>query len=65
MGKLSKQVAKFSRNESGGTAVEYGLLMALMALAMIGALAATGSSTEEKWDGVADEVAGAMQGAGN
>ncbi len=63
MGTLVKRISAFGRNESGGTAVEYGLLMALMALALIGALAATGSSTEDKWDGVADEVEGAMNGA--
>lgn len=51
-------------DEKGATAVEYGLLLALMVLALIGALAATGSSTQANWDGVANKVEGAMEEAG-
>nr|WP_197501573.1 Flp family type IVb pilin [Hyphomonas sp. Mor2] len=51
---------KLSRCDSGATAVEYGLLMGLMALALIGALNATGSGTQDKWDGVSDDVGDAM-----
>ncbi|MEL7232185.1 MAG: Flp family type IVb pilin [Pseudomonadota bacterium] len=52
-------------DEAGATAVEYGLLLALMVLALVGALAATGDSTQEKWDGVANKVGGAMDNAGS
>ncbi|MCR9268774.1 MAG: Flp family type IVb pilin [Henriciella sp.] len=58
-------VSRFHRNESGATAVEYGLIMALMTIALISALAATGDSTSEKWKGVADDVGGAMNSAGS
>lgn len=51
---------RLSRCESGASAVEYGLLMGLMALALIGALNATGSGTQDKWDGVSDDVGDAM-----
>jgi len=51
-------------DERGATAVEYGLLLALMVLALIGALAATGSATEDNWNGVANKVETAMQDAG-
>lgn len=54
---------RLSRCESGANAVEYGLLMALMALALIGALNATGSGTQDKWDGVSEDVGDAMNGA--
>lgn len=57
------RLAKFFACESGATAVEYALLMGLMALALIGALAATGSGTGDKWDGVSDDVGTAMQDA--
>lgn len=49
-------------DESGATAVEYGLILALMTIALVGALATTGSSTQDKWDGVANKVGGAMDG---
>ena len=45
-----KALNRLSRCQSGATAVEYALLMGLMALALIGALNATGSGTQDKWD---------------
>lgn len=60
----SKALNKFFRCQSGATAVEYALLMGLMALALIGALSATGAGTGDKWDGVSDDVGTAMNDAG-
>lgn len=57
-----KPLKQFSGCQSGATAVEYALLMGLMALALIGALNATGSGTQDKWDGVSDDVGDAMNG---
>lgn len=57
-------VRQFSQCDSGATVVEYALLMALMALALIGALAATGGSTNDKWEGVSDDIGDAMTKAG-
>ncbi|MEL6694362.1 MAG: Flp family type IVb pilin, partial [Pseudomonadota bacterium] len=51
---------RFFNNESGGTAVEYGLIMALMTLALIGALSATGDGTSDKWNDVANDVSSAV-----
>lgn len=62
--RLKKLGSTFKANEDGATAVEYGLIMALMTLALLGALAATGSSTKDKWDGVSDEVGTAMDNSG-
>ncbi|MEM7327767.1 MAG: Flp family type IVb pilin [Pseudomonadota bacterium] len=61
---IRKCAARIARNESGATAVEYGLIMALMTVALIGAIGAAGDSTGEKWDGISDEVGGAMSDAG-
>ena len=58
-----KALNSLSHCESGGNAIEYALLMALMALALIGALHATGSGTQDKWDGVSDDIGDAMNGA--
>lgn len=65
MGGIRNAISRFHRNESGATAVEYGMIMALMTIALIGALAATGDSTSENWQGVADDVGGAMSSAGS
>lgn len=64
MSKLANYVRKISACESGATAVEYGLLMGLMALTLIGALSATGGGTADKWDGVSQDVGDAMTNAG-
>lgn len=61
---IREAAMRFSRNESGATAVEYGLVLSLMTLALIGALSATGSGTSEHWQGVSDDVTGAMNSAG-
>ena len=50
---------QLSRNSDGATAVEYGLLLSLMVLALLCALGATGDRTEEKWDGVAANIVNA------
>ncbi|MEM7458642.1 MAG: Flp family type IVb pilin [Pseudomonadota bacterium] len=60
-----KCAVRFKRDDSGATAVEYGLLMGLMAVALIGAIGATGASTGEKWDGVSNQVGDAMTNAGS
>ncbi len=43
---------KFLRDESGATAIEYGLIAALVAVACIVALEAMGSSLSSMFDGV-------------
>ena len=50
---------RFDRN--GATAVEYGLIMALMTLALLGALSTLGDNTQAKWQDVADEVSTASE----
>lgn len=51
------------RNDRGATAVEYGLIAALLTLALIGALGSTGSNTGEKWNGVSNEIVDATAAA--
>jgi pilus assembly protein Flp/PilA len=43
---LVNAVGKFLRRDAGVTAIEYGLLAALIAVAIIAALSATGDSLE-------------------
>lgn len=60
-----RRMKPFLRCESGATAVEYGLIMGLMTVALIGALGSTGKSTGEKWDGISEDVGDAMDTAGS
>lgn len=48
---------KFFSNESGATAIEYGLIAALIAVAVIGAVTALGDNTSTTFDRVAQQMA--------
>ena len=53
---MRKWVRKFNRDEAGATAVEYGLIIALVVLAAMGAIVGLASTTIEMWSNVADRV---------
>ena len=55
---------RFATDESGATAVEYGLILGLMTVALIGAIGTTGSNTGDKWNGISEDVGDAMTNAG-
>ena len=44
-------------DRKGATAIEYGLIAALIVIAMMGALSTFAGESIEMWDRVADEVA--------
>jgi pilus assembly protein Flp/PilA len=50
-------LARLLRDESGATAIEYGLLVALIAIAMIAALTTTGTSLAGVFDTVTTTMA--------
>ena len=52
-------IARFIRDEAGATAIEYGLIAALVAVAIIAALTALGSSL----NGIFTTVSGELDGA--
>lgn len=52
MAKFSKLVSRFKKDESGATAIEYGLIAALIAVVIIGALTALGTSLTAKFEEV-------------
>ena len=41
---MPKFIARFLKNESGATAIEYGLIVALIAVVIIGAVTAIGTT---------------------
>ena len=46
----------FAKDESGATAIEYGLIAALMAVVVIAAIAIIGPSLEDTFQGIADTL---------
>ena len=62
MQKIVNFVQRAACNEHGATAVEYGLVASLIAIALIGAIVATGGSTEAMWDFVAEQYKNASGG---
>ncbi|PWJ80934.1 pilus assembly protein Flp/PilA [Pseudaminobacter salicylatoxidans] len=55
--------ARFMKDESGATAIEYGLIAALIAVVIIGAAGAIGTNLSDKFQGIADEISTAGTGS--
>ena len=53
---MSKIVARFVKDESGATAIEYGLIAALIALAIVVGAGALGNSLDNKFDSIASKL---------
>jgi pilus assembly protein Flp/PilA len=53
---MSKFVSRFVKNESGATAIEYGLIVALIAVVIIGAVTTVGTNLSTKFNTVASNV---------
>lgn len=57
---MSKELFKsLMLDESGATAIEYGLIASLVSVAAIGAMSAMGTSLEEMFNHVSNELKGA------
>ncbi len=56
---MSKFVTRFLKDESGATAIEYGLIAALIAVVLVGALQAVGTSLSGAFNKISTEVSGA------
>ncbi|MCP2243587.1 Flp family type IVb pilin [Lentzea aerocolonigenes] len=55
--------ARFDDRERGATAVEYGLMVGLIAVAVIGVVMTLGGQLEGLFDGVSDQLPAAPAGA--
>ena len=53
---MSKLVARFAKDESGATAIEYGLIAALIAVAIIAGAGALGTAINAKFLTITGEV---------
>ena len=53
---MTRFIARFARNNSGATAIEYGLIAALVSVTIIAAVQAIGGSISGKFDKANDCV---------
>ena len=54
---MRRRTSTLLKDERGATAVEYGLIVSLIVLAMLGALTQVAQTTTGMWNSVADAVA--------
>jgi pilus assembly protein Flp/PilA len=54
---MTKFVARFVKDESGATAIEYGLIVALIAVVIIGTITTIGTGLSAKFQTVSDKLA--------
>ena len=53
---VMRLIRRFLAGESGATAIEYGLIVGLISLAIVSALSATGTSVGDIWNDNANRV---------
>jgi pilus assembly protein Flp/PilA len=61
---MNKIFARFVKDESGATAIEYGLIAALIALAIMVGAGNLGTSLNDQFQTIADTVANPSGGGG-
>jgi pilus assembly protein Flp/PilA len=59
---LKERVCAFARDVRGTTAIEYGLIVALIAIALLVGLRTLGSTNSSGWNNTADKLGTAMDG---
>jgi pilus assembly protein Flp/PilA len=52
--------AKFLKDESGATAIEYGLIAALIALAIVGGATMLGNALDTQFRGISNSLSGTL-----
>jgi pilus assembly protein Flp/PilA len=58
---IRKKLRMLGANERGATAIEYGLIAALICVAAIGAMSQLGGGTNGMWTQISADVTAAMQ----
>jgi pilus assembly protein Flp/PilA len=59
---MSKFVTRFLKDESGATAIEYGLIAALIAVVLVSSLGAVGTALDGAFTKISDDVTSATAG---
>ncbi len=55
---MTKAIASFLRNESGATAIEYGLIAAGISVAIVGVVSTLGTNLKNTFSSVSSALAG-------
>ena len=58
-------IGRFLGTERGATAVEYGLIAALVAMTVLAGMQLTGGGVNELYDGNRQQIGGAIESAGS
>jgi pilus assembly protein Flp/PilA len=58
---LLERLRSFALDERGATAIEYSLIAAMVAIAMLAGLKALGSGNSGSWDSTANKAVNAMK----
>jgi pilus assembly protein Flp/PilA len=53
---MTKLIARFAKDESGATAIEYGLIAALISVALITGATTLGNSLSNTFNGISDKM---------
>ena len=53
---MKKLIKKVSQNEAGATAIEYGLIAALIAVVLIGSLQSLGNNMKNKFNTISSNI---------
>jgi pilus assembly protein Flp/PilA len=56
---VARFIAGFARDESGATAIEYALLIALLALALVGVMTGIGGALFRNFNAISPQIPGA------
>lgn len=59
---MTRFLDRFLQDESGATAIEYGMIIALVFLTILGALTAFGNATSDLFNGAMNAIRAAMGG---
>ena len=57
---MLKFFARFKKDESGATAIEYGLIAALISVALIAGASTLGNTLSDTFNGISDQMDGAQ-----
>jgi pilus assembly protein Flp/PilA len=64
MPRINDLITWFARDTRGATAIEYGLIVALVAIGFLAGLKALGEGNSASWGATSNKITGAMKNSG-
>jgi pilus assembly protein Flp/PilA len=62
--RINDLITRFARDTRGATAIEYGLIVALVAIGFLAGLKALGDGNSASWGATSNKITGAMKNSG-